>query len=212
MPDVLDRSLVDEWHKSNDTESLVMMRRLIRDEGLLCGGSSGAAIACALEAAKSLRKGQRCVVILPDSVRNYMSKALNDDWMGDHGFIDGQVIKEKNYQSWWATKRVYDLPISTPLTITSDVLCKHAVALMKKEGFDMVPVLDDGHVIGVVTEGNMTSRLLSGRCRMDASVAEAGKSRQYEISNCVPSSTIFFSPCVLVGLLYCQRCHLQNFS
>eukprot|EP00977_Amphora_coffeiformis_P015696 scaffold4674_cov188-Amphora_coffeaeformis.AAC.7 len=174
IPDVLDRSLVDKWYKSNDTESLVMMRRLIRDEGLLCGGSSGAAVAAALEAAKSLKKGQRCVVILPDSVRNYMTKALSDDWMGDHGFIDGDLVKMKKFQSWWATKRVCDLPISTPLTITSDVLCKHAIALMKQEGFDMVPVLDDGHVVGVVTEGNMTTRVLSGRCSMDASVAEAG--------------------------------------
>ena len=39
IPDVLDRTLVDMWIKSNDSESLVMMRRLIRDEGLLCGGS-----------------------------------------------------------------------------------------------------------------------------------------------------------------------------
>jgi cystathionine beta-synthase len=71
IPDVLDRSLVDQWYKSNDAESLLMMRRLIRDEGLLCGGSSGSAVAVALKAAKSLKKGQRCVIILPDSVRNY---------------------------------------------------------------------------------------------------------------------------------------------
>ena len=82
-----------------------------------------------------------------------MTKALSDDWMWDHGFVDGDVIKPKKYQSWWATKRVCDLPLNTPLTITSDVLCKQAIALLKREGFDMVPVLDDGHVIGIVTEG-----------------------------------------------------------
>jgi cystathionine beta-synthase len=47
-----------------------MMRRLIRDEGLLCGGSSGSAVSAALQAAASLKAGQNCVVILPDSVRN----------------------------------------------------------------------------------------------------------------------------------------------
>ena len=81
IPDVLDRTLIDRWYKSNDKDSLVMMRRLIRDEGLLCGGSSGSAVSIALHAAKSLKKGQRCVVMLPDSVRNYMTKALSDDWM-----------------------------------------------------------------------------------------------------------------------------------
>ena len=152
-----------------------MMRKLIRMEGLLCGGSSGAAVASALKAAKSLKKGQRCVIILPDSVRNYMTKALSDNWMTDHGFIDGEVIKEKAYSSWWATKRVCDLPINIPLTITTDVSCKDAITLLKREGFDMVPVLDeDSHVVGVITEGNLTNRILSGRCQPDQSVADAG--------------------------------------
>jgi cystathionine beta-synthase len=174
IPDVLDRSLIDEWHKSNDTDSLVMMRRLIRFEGLLCGGSSGAAMACALKAAASLKKGQRCVVILADSVRNYMTKALSDDWMLDQGFADNEIIKAKQYTDWWARRRVCDLPLSTPLTITSDVICKDAIALLKQQGYDMVPVLNDGNVVGVVTEGNMTNRLLSGRAMPDDSVEQAG--------------------------------------
>jgi cystathionine beta-synthase len=171
----LNRDLINVWYKSNDEESLLMMRRLIRDEGLLCGGSSGSAVSCAIRACRQyLKPGQRCVVILPDSVRNYMTKALCDHWMVDHGYVDGDVIHAKKYSEWWATKRVCDLPISTPLTITSDVKCKDAIRLLKQEGFDMVPVLEDGGVIGVVTEGNMTSRLLSQRCEPDSTVAEAG--------------------------------------
>jgi len=88
IPAVLDRGLVDTWVKSDDEESLITARRLIREEGLLCGGSSGAAVSAALKAAKSLKKGQRCVVLLPDSVRNYMTKHLNDDWMWRMGFVD----------------------------------------------------------------------------------------------------------------------------
>ena len=55
-----------------------MARRLIREEGLLCGGSSGTAMVGAIKAIKDLgiTKGQRVVVILPDSVRNYMTKFL----------------------------------------------------------------------------------------------------------------------------------------
>jgi cystathionine beta-synthase len=72
----LDRSYVDEWVKTNDKESFLMARRLIREEGLLCGGSCGTAVVGALKAAKMLKKGQRCVIVLPDSVRNYMTKFL----------------------------------------------------------------------------------------------------------------------------------------
>lgn len=131
---------------------------------------------CAVKAAQKagLKEGQRCVVILPDSVRNYMTKALSDDWMLDHGFVDNDIIKAKQYTEWWAQKRVCDLPMSTPLTITSDVSCKEAIALLKKEGYDTLPVLTDGHVDGVVTEGNMTNWILSGRAMPDQSVEDAG--------------------------------------
>lgn len=174
IPKVLDRSIIDEWYKSNDEESLVMMRKLIREEGLLCGGSCGAAVSCALEAAKKLKTGQRCVVILPDSVRNYMTKALSDDWMIKKGFVDGETVKRTQFKTWWARKKVSNIAMATPLTITYSVTCKEAISLLKLEGFDMVPVLgDDGDVLGVVTEGNMTSRILSGRADPDTSVLDA---------------------------------------
>lgn len=174
IPSVLDRSIVDEWYKSNDDESLVMMRKLIREEGLLCGGSCGAAVSCALKAAKTLKKGQRCVVILPDSVRNYMTKCLSDDWMIKHGFVDNNIIKPKEFQTWWAKQKVSNIAMTAPLTISSSVTCKEAISLLKGEGFDMVPVIGtEGNVIGVVTEGNMTSNILSGRANPDASVQDA---------------------------------------
>jgi len=87
VPNVLDRSLVDEWVKSDDITSFQLARRLIREEGLLCGGSSGSAMIGVIEKAKRLTKDQRCVVLLPDSVRNYMTKFINDDWMIDNGFL-----------------------------------------------------------------------------------------------------------------------------
>ena len=86
IPDVLDNDLVDEYIKTNDEESFLMARRLIREEGLLCGGSSGSAMVAALQTAKNLNNKEKCLVLLPDGVRNYMSKFLNDDWMRKNGF------------------------------------------------------------------------------------------------------------------------------
>ena len=86
FPDVLDNSLIDEYVKTEDEESFLMARRLIREEGLLCGGSSGTAMIAALQTAAQLEKGQKCLVLLPDGIRNYMTKFPNDTWMEEQGF------------------------------------------------------------------------------------------------------------------------------
>jgi cystathionine beta-synthase len=87
IPEVLELKLVDEWVKTNDKRSFELARRLIREEGLLCGGSSGSAMMATLHAARKLKKGQRCVVILPDGIRNYMTKFVDPNWMKQEGFV-----------------------------------------------------------------------------------------------------------------------------
>lgn len=88
FPDVLDNSLIDEYIKVNDKDSFLMARRLIKEEGLLVGGSSGSAVWAALQVAPRLKKGQKCVVLLPDSIRNYLTKFVDDNWMREKGFLD----------------------------------------------------------------------------------------------------------------------------
>ena len=86
IPEVLDRSLVDAWIYANDSDSFLTARRLIREEGLLVGGSSGTAVWALLEAIKKYPEVRRALVLLPDSIRNYLSKFVSDKWMQEHGF------------------------------------------------------------------------------------------------------------------------------
>jgi cystathionine beta-synthase len=102
---------------------------------LLCGGSCGAAVCGALEAAQSLGEGQRCVVVLADSIRNYMSKFLSDDWMYENGFVDERITNHRGSQltAWWARKRIADLEPTSPITITPDVTCREAIEIMSAQ-------------------------------------------------------------------------------
>lgn len=78
IPEVLDQKLVDKWYKTADKESFQYARRLIAEEGLLVGGSSGSAIAALVQAAKDQRFGKDdvVVVVLPDSIRSYLTKVF----------------------------------------------------------------------------------------------------------------------------------------
>uniref|UniRef100_A0A9J7ZX98 Cystathionine beta-synthase n=1 Tax=Cyprinus carpio carpio TaxID=630221 RepID=A0A9J7ZX98_CYPCA len=171
IPTVLDRSLVDKWYKSNDEESFAIARMLIRDEGLLCGGSSGTAMAAAVKFAKELKEGQRCVVILPDSIRNYMSKFLNDKWMFQKGFLRVEDIMVN--KPWWWNLKLQSLNLSAPLTVLPTVTCQKTIKILKEKGFDQAPVVDEaGLILGMVTLGNMLASVLAGKVKPSDSVSK----------------------------------------
>lgn len=111
-PAVMDHSVVDKWHKSLDIDGLPMARELIRLEGLLCGGSSGATVAAAVQEAKKLKKGQKCVMILADSIRNYMTKHLKPSWCIERDLIDD--FAPEGCEKWWFDK-VSEIPINRKL-------------------------------------------------------------------------------------------------
>ena len=77
MPEVLDMDLVDHVETVADAEAIEMTRRLAREEGLICGFSSGAAVAAALRyATRDEYEGKNIVVILADSGERYLSTTL----------------------------------------------------------------------------------------------------------------------------------------
>ncbi|CAM4425424.1 unnamed protein product [Caretta caretta] len=189
VPTVLDRSVVDKWYKSNDEESFALARMLIREEGLLCGGSSGSAMSIAVKAAKDLTEGQRCVVILPDSVRNYMSKFLNDKWMTQKGFMkeDDDIINKP----WWWHLKVQELSLSAPLTVLPGVTCEKTIEILREKGFDQAPVVDEcGVILGMVTLGNMLSSLLAGKVQPSDHVGKVIYKQFRQTSNQTSGETL----------------------
>jgi cysteine synthase len=73
-PAILDRTVIDEAESVTDDESFAMARRLIREEGLLVGGSAGTAVVAAIRVASSGRISEPVIAVLPDSWDRYLSR------------------------------------------------------------------------------------------------------------------------------------------
>ncbi|MBO1418066.1 pyridoxal-phosphate dependent enzyme [Streptomyces sp. FH025] len=94
QPQALRSEVIDSYERIPDRESLLTARRLSREEGLLAGPSSGAAVAAALRVARRLGPDDLVVVVLPDSGRSYLSKVHSDAWMRAWGFLEeGDTVR-----------------------------------------------------------------------------------------------------------------------
>jgi cystathionine beta-synthase len=166
IPDVLDRELVDRWIKSNDRDSFRVARQLIRQEGLLCGGSSGSAVWAAMQIARDMKPGQRVVTILPDSVRNYMTKFVDDSWMRQHGFLEAD----------WEVGTIGDIVRAMPrrevITIDVEATLADAVTVFQTHGISQLPCTDRGRLTGILTETDLLHVLMDGRGGRGTSIAE----------------------------------------
>ncbi|KAI4469039.1 cystathionine beta-synthase [Holotrichia oblita] len=184
VPTTLDRSVIDEWIKISDQESMPMAKRLIREEGLLCGGSSGAHVAAAMKAAAKLEAGQRCVIILPDSIRNYLSKFVSDAWMEVRHLQP--CVNSMNY--WWWENKVSKLTLDPPISILGSVSCRKTLNLLRKLGINEIPVCEEnGKFLGIAMLAELFNKFMARKIKPDTHISNALRTKFIKIK---PDATL----------------------
>ncbi len=184
IPGTVELGLIDEWVTVSDRDSFLTARRLVREEGLLVGGSCGTAVYAALEVARRYGEETTIVVLLPDTGRGYLSKQYNDDWMRENGFLS----------RFGAASRVHDVlayharELPPVIGVSREATVAEAVDLLKKYRISQLPVLrangaSDGDggkytppdvhaVIGSIQERTLLDRVFQSPGVMNEKVGE----------------------------------------
>ncbi len=171
-PTTYDASVVDRVIAISDAESFATARRVSREEGLLIGGSSGTAVAAALQVARDLPPEAVVVVHIPDSGRGYLSKLYNDGWMADHGFLKAAGITVGDLLA------LRDPSLPPLVHIHPDETVRQAIDAMREYGVSQVPVIKHelpvvlAEVVGAVTEQQTMDRAFADASILDRPVSE----------------------------------------
>jgi cystathionine beta-synthase len=167
IPDIANFSRVTKAYSISDAESFAAARELLRKEGLLAGSSSGTLLSAALKYCREQTEPKRVVTFACDTGNKYLSKLYNDFWMEDQGFIarpeQGDLTD------------LIGRPHGERATITvgpNDVLTT-AHNRLRNAGFSQLPVMDEGKLVGIVTEETIIQHVYGHPELMNAPVADA---------------------------------------
>jgi len=167
IPDIADFSKVTKAYPISDAESFAAARNLLRTEGILAGSSTGTLLAAALKYCQEQTEAKRVVTFACDTGNKYLSKLYNDFWLEDQGFIEREQHGD--------LRDLVGRPHDERATITvgpGDVLTT-AHNRLRNAGFSQLPVMDNGSLVGVVTEETIIQHVYGKPALMNAPVADA---------------------------------------
>jgi len=162
---------IDEFRQVPDRTSLVMARRLAREEGILAGGSTGLNVALAVELARELDDPHAMIVtILCDTGERYLSKVFNDEWMQENQMLEPprttveQLLERRH-------------PSAPPLvSVAPASAVRQALNLMSTWGVSQIPVVEDGRSVGGLVEASLMTKALAQPALLDRPVREVMES------------------------------------
>jgi len=155
LPENVHFQYIDEIINISDKESFAAARRLTKEEGIFCGGSTGTIVHVALDISKNLSKDDVVVFIVCDTGERYLSKVHNEDWLRLNRMLDTEIRTLRDISD-----RKKSTGIEEISSIKEDDKVKDVLELITKTGYTQIPVLKGKQSVGAIREGRLLSKLV----------------------------------------------------
>jgi len=164
LPKNVDFELIDYFEKVTDKDAAVYTRKLAREEGMLVGNSAGSAMAGIVQLKDKLKPTDVVVVLFHDHGSRYIAKIFNDDWMRERGFLDdelnvGDLIEKKQDKTFYSVQKTKTV--------------REVMNVMKENDISQMPVMDNGTIIGSITETSVLNYILENPMNNTEKLVEA---------------------------------------
>jgi cystathionine beta-synthase len=167
LPENVHFQYIDKIFNISDRESFAASRKLSREEGIFCGGSTGTIVHVALEISKELTEKDVVVFIVCDTGERYLSKAHNTEWLKNNRMLETEVKILRDISDAKKAKGNEDIVFVHPETPVKEVL-----RIMQEYGYSNIPVMRDRKSLGCIKENRLMTKLLDDTDLLNATAQD----------------------------------------
>ena len=155
LPENVHFQYINKIINISDKDSFAAARRLTKEEGIFCGGSTGTIVHVALETAKHCSKDDVIVFIVCDTGERYLSKVHNEEWLRLNRMLDIEMRTLRDISDRKKTTGIEEI-----VSVKADDKVKDVLEMIAKTGYTQIPVLKGKQAVGAIRENRLLSKLV----------------------------------------------------
>jgi len=155
LPENVHFQYIDKIYNISDKESFAAARKLTKEEGIFCGGSTGTIIQVTLEIAKECSENDVIVFIVCDTGERYLSKVHNIEWLKQNRMLEPELRTLRDLSDIKKQKGFEEI-----VSIKETDFVKNVLNLISKTGYSQIPVMQGRQSIGCIRENVLLKRLV----------------------------------------------------
>ena len=146
---------IDKIINISDKDSFTAARRLTKEEGIFCGGSTGTIVHVVLEVAKELTENDLIVFTVCDTGERYLSKVHNEDWLKLNRMLDTEIRTLRDISDMKKASGIEEVS-----SVKAEQKVKDVLELITDTGYSHIPVMKGRQSIGSIRENKLLGKLV----------------------------------------------------